>query len=110
MAKKENKNSKQASSNEAGVPVGEQMPLIDVSPEHSKEIVKIARAYRKSASERQSCLAEEVKLKNKLLALVKEEHLQRLEDGTIKFTVEGFTITITPRDEKVTVKEDSEAA
>jgi hypothetical protein len=89
---------------------GEQMPLIEVSPEHSKEIVRVAKAYRKSVTNRQNELANEVELKQKLMGLINEEHLQRLPDGTIKFSVEGYIITVTPRDEKVTVKEESESA
>ena len=109
-SKKENENSKQASLNKAGVEVGEQIPLIDVSPEHSKEIAQIGREYKKSVRLRRQALANEVTLKRKLLELIKEEHLQRLDDGTIKCHCDGVEVLITPQDDKVKITEDSEAA
>jgi len=92
------------------VPVGEQMPLMDVSPEHSKEIAQIGREYKKSVRLRQQALANEVTLKRKLLELIKEEHLQRLEDGTIKCHCDGVEVLVTPQDDKVKITEDSESA
>lgn len=102
--------SKKNSSMQNEVEKGEQMPLMEVGPEHSKEIIKLARQYKKAQTARINALAEETKLKHELLGLIKEEHLKRLEDGTIMFTLEGYKITVTPRDELVKVKEDSEAA
>jgi len=89
---------------------GEQMDLIDVNPEHSKEIIKLARQYKKAQVTRVNALVEETKLKQQLLSLIKEEHLQRLEDGTIMFTIDSYKITVTPRDELIKVKDESEAA
>lgn len=87
---------------------GEQMDLIDVAPENAKEIIKHARTYRAAQKQRLSALEEEVTQKNKLLELIKAANLQRMADGKIKCRCDGFTITVTPRDEKVTIKEESE--
>ena len=106
-SKKENKNSKQASLNEAGVEVGEQMPLMDVSPEHSKEIVKVARAYKAKVNARlaiQKGKNGEEDLQQELLNLVKAENLSRDNEGKIKFTVAGIEIELVPTKEKVKVK------
>ena len=108
MSKK--KSSMQKEVENSVVPVGEQMPLMDVSPEHSKEIAQIGREYKKSVRLRQQALANEVTLKRKLLELIKEENLQRLEDGTIKCHCDGVEVLITPQDDKVKITEDSEAA
>ena len=107
MARKKKENSKQASSNEAGVPVGEQMPLIDVSPEHSKEIEKVARAYNAKVKARldiQKGRDGEEDLQQRLLDLVKAENLSRDNSGKIKFTVNGVEILLVPTKEKVKVK------
>lgn len=87
---------------------GEQLDLIDVSPANSKEIIKQARIYKKAQAERCEALAEEVESKQKLLSLIKEAGLKPLEDGVIRFRLDGFTITVKPRDELVKVKDDSE--
>lgn len=87
---------------------GGQLDLIDVSPANGKEIIKQARIYKKAQAERIEALAEEVESKQKLLALVKEANLKPLEDGVIRFRLDGFTITVKPRDELVKVKDDSE--
>lgn len=86
------------------------MDLIDVGPENSKEIIRVARLYKTTLSKRIDLLAQEVEHKHKLLELINNAHLQRLPDGRIRFKVEGYTITVTPRDELVKIKEDSEAA
>lgn len=87
---------------------GEQLDLIDVAPENSKVIIAVAKRYKKAQRERIRALDEEKKQKIKLLALVGEAHLQRLEDGKIRFRCDGYLITITPRDELVQVAESDE--
>ena len=87
---------------------GEQLDLIDVSPPNSKEIIKYARIYKKAQAERQEALAREVESKQKLLSLIKEAGLKPLENGVIRFRLDGYTITVKPRDELVRVKDDSE--
>ena len=111
MAKKKSKMQKEVEKSEQATK-GQQMDLIDVSPKNSKEIIRQAQIYRDALARRQSALNEETNAKQKLLDLIKKAGLQRLEDGTIKFHVDGYKITVTPRDELVKVKEDdnSEAA
>jgi len=86
---------------------GDQLALIDVDPENMKSIIPIARRYKKVQAARLAALNEEVELKQKILKLAREAKLQRLDDGKIKFKCKGVVITITPQDDKVSVKEDS---
>ena len=86
----------------------EQMDLIDVSPEHSSEIVECAKKYKAAQAKHVKYLDEEKAQKEKLRSLIDDENLERLEDGKIRFTVDGYTITVTPRDELVQVKEAEE--
>ena len=90
-------------------PKGQQMDLIEVGPENAKEIILHARRYKASQKKRIEALAEEIAEKQKLLALISDAHLKRLDDGKIRFKLDGFTITVTPRDELVKIKEDSDA-
>jgi len=89
------------------VPVGQQIPLLDVGPKKSKEIVKAARAYSakvKARLEIQKGSNGEEALQQQLLELVKAEDLQRDSDGKIKFAVDGIEIELVPTKEKVKVK------
>lgn len=87
---------------------GEQLDLMEVGPENSQEIIRCARWYKAAQTKRIAALEEEIEAKGKLLALVKEAKLQRMEDGKIRFHCDGFTITVTPRDELIKVKADEE--
>jgi len=84
---------------------GEQMDLIDVTPEELKKIKPVATKYKAAMTRRTEALAEETQLKEQLLTMVKEADLTRLDDGSIRFTCDGLLITVTPRDELVRVKE-----
>lgn len=96
MAKKEQKISE------------EQLDLIDVHPENEKEIVAAAKLYRKHLANRQAAGRKEVEQKEKILMLIKEAKLQPLEDGKIRFSSDGFTFTVTPRDFLVQITERTE--
>lgn len=87
---------------------GEQLPLIDVAPENAKPIIAAARLYKKHQKARLASLKEEIGQKQKILSLVKEANLTTLEGGKIRFKYDGVTISITPRDELVKVKENGE--
>ena len=87
---------------------GEQLELIDVTPENLKKIIPVARAYRKVVKERVEFTNRETALKADLLNLVKEAKLKRLPNGKIRFKSEGLTITITPMDEKISIKEEKD--
>lgn len=82
----------------------EQGQLIETGPEHSDEIIAVAKRYKAHQLGRISALAEEKAAKQKLLELVKAEGLEPVE-GKIKMTIDGYEISITPRDELVQVKE-----
>ena len=84
---------------------GEQLDLIDVAPENAKPIVEAARLYKEAQSARLNALKEELKQRDEVLKLIKAAKLQPLEGGKIKFTYGGFTISVTPRNELITVKE-----
>lgn len=77
---------------------GEQLDLIDVLPEDAKPIIEKAREYRKTVAARQKLTDKEAKQKQEVLELVKDAHIQPVEDGIIKFKHDGYTISITPRD------------
>ena len=89
-------------------PKEEQLDLIDVHPKNAKPIVEAARLYKKYQAIRLSALKKEVEQKNTVLSLVKDAKLQPLEGGKIRFKYDGVTISVTPRDELVKVKDESE--
>lgn len=84
---------------------GEQLKLIETGPEHSDEIIECAKRYKEYQRERMVSGKAESDEKKKLLEIVKNEQLQRLEDGVIRFNLGGFLISVEPRDEVVKVKE-----
>lgn len=88
---------------------GEQLDLIDVAPENAKKILGVAKRYRAAQTQRLAALESEVAEKQKLLELIKEANLQRLEGGKIQFRCDGLIITVTPRDELVKVKDENES-
>jgi hypothetical protein len=83
-----------------------QFELIDVLPAKAKPIIKAARIYKEYQTERLQALVKEKNQKAKVLALVKDAKLKALAGGVIKFTCDGITISITPRDELVQVEEE----
>ena len=89
---------------------GEQIPLLDVGPENAGPILEVARGYKKAVVARMRAGEKEVDLKVKLLDLIKKANLARLEDGRIRFRIDGMIITVKPRDELITVKDESEEA
>lgn len=88
--------------------VGEQMQLIEVHPKKAKPIIAVAKILKKLQIARSSSQEKENAQKAKLLNLVEEAHIQRLPDGKIKFHYDGVTLTITPKLESVSVKEDAD--
>lgn len=89
---------------------GEQMDLLDVSPENLKEIIPVAKQYRKAVKRRMVALEEETQLKGQILNLIKDAKFSRLADGSIKFRCDGMLITVTPRDELVRVNDKEDQA
>jgi len=87
---------------------GEQLDLIDVHPENEKEIIAAAKLYKKFQAARKDALSREVKQKQIIITLTKEAKLKPLEDGRIKYRCGNLTISITPRDELVQVRERDE--
>jgi hypothetical protein len=86
----------------------EQLALIDVGPENMKDIAPVARQYKDAQARRIAALDEEVTLKQQIRELVAKAQLKRLADGKIRFRCDGLLIEITPRDEKVTVKDEAQ--
>lgn len=84
---------------------GEQLDLIDVAPENAKPIIEAARLYKKFQSERLASLKKEIEQKQLIIELVHKAGLQELAGGKIKFEYDGVTVTVTPRDELVKVKD-----
>ena len=88
--------------------VGEQLPLIDVTPEGAGPIIAAARIYKKHLRARLAASKKEVEQKQVVLDLVRKENFTPLEGGVIRFEHEGVTICVTPRDELVQIKEKEE--
>jgi len=88
---------------------GEQLQLIDITPENLKAIKPIAQKYSAMVKRRLTVTAEETTLKAQLLELITDAHLTRLPDGTIKFKCDGMLITVKPRDELIQVREDGDS-
>ncbi len=86
--------------------VGEQMDLIDVAPKKAKPIIAAARILKKLQITRASAQEKENKQKAILLNLIEEANIQRLPDGKIKFHYDGVLLTVTPKQESVSVKEE----
>lgn len=84
---------------------GEQLDLIDVTPEELKPIIELAKKYKSAQGRRLDALAEEVDYKQRLLEMIKASGLSRDEDGKIRFSSGSFKITVTPRDDLISVKE-----
>ena len=82
---------------------GEQGLLLDVTPENRKKINRIAKKYKAIQHERLALTAEEVKLKTELKELIHNSGLVKLEDGSIKFSVDDWEIQLLPTEEKLTV-------
>jgi len=97
-----------AKKNESESTSGEQMDLIDVTPKELKRILPIAKEYRRVVKQRVKLTAKEVTLKGQILEEVKKAKLPRLDDGSVRFKCDGITISVTPRDELVKVKEADE--
>jgi len=89
---------------------GEQLDLIDITPENMQEIAPVAKKYRAAVRRRLKALDEEKKLKGEMLTLIDEANLSPLDDGTIKFRCDGLLIKVTPRDQLIQVKEEAEEA
>lgn len=94
------------SSMQEEVEKGEQLDLIDVAPKNAKAIIAAARIYKKLSAARQNALVNEVKQKTEILRLVRAANITPLDGGKIKFKYDGVTISVTPRDELVQVKEE----
>lgn len=85
---------------------GEQLDLIEVAPKEVKPIIKAAREYAKHRDARIAVGKKEAEHKQKVIELVKAANLQPLKGGLIKFKYNGVTVSITPRDELVKVKDE----
>lgn len=84
---------------------GKQGTLLDIMPKNSKEIIVAAEEYQEWQNKRVAALAKEKEYKQEILDLVKKSGLKPLDDGTVKFELDGMKITITPRDELVQVRD-----
>ncbi len=87
---------------------GEQYDLLDVSPENAMPIIAAARVYKKLVAARIATGVKEVEQKQKILSLIKGAKLQTLDGGKIKFKYDNVTVSVTPRDELVQVKDENE--
>lgn len=87
----------------------QEMLMDDIQPENANEIIEAAQLYKKFQAARLEALEKEVAQKNAVLALMKKAELTPVDtSGKIIFRSGGFIVTVQPRDEKITVKEESE--
>ena len=84
---------------------GDQLDLIDTAPENKKQIISVAKLYKKAQAIRIDALAQEKKHKHTLLDLIEKAKLVPLPDGTVKFRCDGLKFIVTPRDKLVQIKE-----
>ena len=84
----------------------EQLDLIDVGTVHGKKIVKTVKEF---VAARNTCKEAKIKkdnIKDKLVGFIRESDLEPIDiEGTIKVTVDGFTITVSPQEDSLAVKE-----
>lgn len=84
---------------------GKQQELIDATPANAKKLVKVLEEYEEVKNERCRLSAEEVSLKSQVLEMVHEAKLQPIDSkGTVRFTLDGATVTVTPQKEKINIK------
>jgi predicted site-specific integrase-resolvase len=83
----------------------EQMDLLDVHPQEAKQILSIAKNYKDVVNERVKLTKKETDLKEKLKSLIRSAGLTPMADGTIKFSLDGYSISMQPRDELIRVAE-----
>ncbi len=88
---------------------GQQLELIEVLSKVAKPIIEAAIIHKDFMTKRLSFLAKEKAQKIVVLELVKAAKLQPLEGGVIKFASDGFTISVTPRDELIRIKKNSDS-
>ena len=88
---------------------GEQLDLIDVTPEYAKPIKAAARKYKKCLAARQAALAEEIEQKKKIIELVRQANIKPDGEGVTRFRLDDMSIKITPRDELVSVRLDDDS-
>ena len=85
---------------------GEQLDLIDVHPKDARPIIAAAKILKKFQVTRSSAQDKENNQKALLLHLVEKANIPRLPDGRIKFHYDGILLTITPKQESISIKEE----
>ncbi len=88
---------------------GEQLDLIDLTPENAKPLKRAIRLYQEAQAEGKEWKDEEKLQKQRILGLVKEAGLRPDADGVIQFRLQGITIKITPRDSLIQVKVEGDS-
>jgi len=83
---------------------GEQLPLIDVGPENQDEILAHAKKHEEAMRQRMKWGKIECEEKQKVLELIHEANLSKLEGGKIKARCGDYIVTVTPRDELVQIE------
>jgi hypothetical protein len=96
----EKKNKPETELNDAG----DLMYLFPVHSPAAKEILKLGQRYNDAVSKRTKALAKEIELKTEIRAKVKQLGYPPLPDGSIRLSMDGTEISVTPQDEKVKVK------
>lgn len=84
---------------------GKQLDLIDVLPAKVKPVIKVAREYIKHRDARMEIQKKEVEYKHRVIELVQTANLRPLKGGVIRFTYDGLTISLAPKEMELKVKE-----
>ncbi len=83
---------------------GEQLYLMDIHTETAKKVLAIGKKYNIAVKRRQKEQRVEVELKTEIRELVRKLNYTPLPDGSMKLSLEGTEVTVTPKEEKVTIK------
>ena len=84
----------------------EQMDLMNTGPDNSSEIAECAREYIRIDHIRESAAEAAKGQLQQLAVLIKDSGLTPIDDDKIVFTIDGITISVTPRDDSIKVKNE----
>ncbi len=87
---------------------GKQLALLDLTPENLMALEPVVAEYQDALANRLAWLKDELDHKKQILALVKDAGLRPNADGVIKFELGGSIVTITARDELISVRPPKE--
>lgn len=88
-------------------PGGTQGILLDVVPDNAKDILAIAKRYKSAQRDRMEAGREEAKFKVDLGDAIRRSDMKADKDGKYEFTINGYKISLIPRDEVIKVVDNA---